>query len=220
MTRPLIILGASGNALDILDVVDAINAQSPTWQIVGLLDDARQSGSLFEGVAVLGPLSNARKFDEAWFICAIGSDRSFRQRPRIVSETGLSPTSFATLVHPLATVSPRAALGRGVCVNAGVSIAGNVVVGDGAWLGAGSIVGHDSVIGEHAILAPASVVSGRCQIGGNCYIGAAAAVRQKVRIGAGALIGMGAMVLRDVEPGAMVVGNPARLLERLVPASA
>jgi acetyltransferase-like isoleucine patch superfamily enzyme len=31
---------------------------------------------------------------------------------------------------------------------------------------------------------------------------------------------MGAMVLRDVEPGAMVVGNPARLLERSILASA
>ena len=31
-------------------------------------------------------------------------------------------------------------------------------------------------------------------------------------IGAGALVGMGAVVTRDVAPGAVVVGNPARVM--------
>src|SRR4029450_2109556 len=38
MTRPLILLGASGNALDILDVVDAVHARQPTWRVFGLPD--------------------------------------------------------------------------------------------------------------------------------------------------------------------------------------
>jgi UDP-2-acetamido-3-amino-2,3-dideoxy-glucuronate N-acetyltransferase len=43
-------------------------------------------------------------------------------------------------------------------------------------------------------------------------IGSGATILGGVRIGRGALIGAGAVVTRDVEPGATVVGNPARPL--------
>jgi sugar O-acyltransferase (sialic acid O-acetyltransferase NeuD family) len=216
MARDLIILGASGNALDILDVVDAINDKTATWKVLGFLDDGKPVGSSFAGMPVLGRVSDAWQHEGAWFINAIGSDRSFHQRRRIVASIGVPMIRFATLIHPLASVSSRAKLGHGVHVNASVSVAGNVVIGDDVSLGPGSIVGHDSEIDDHCILAPAAVVSGFCKLGSCCYIGATAAVRQRVRVGAGALIGMGAVVLNDVQAGAVMVGNPARLLKTLV----
>src|SRR5205823_11150164 len=45
-------------------------------------------------------------------------------------------------------------------------------------------------------------------------IGSGAVILAGVTIGAGALIGAGAVVTRDVEPGAVVVGNPARVLRK------
>jgi UDP-2-acetamido-3-amino-2,3-dideoxy-glucuronate N-acetyltransferase len=45
-------------------------------------------------------------------------------------------------------------------------------------------------------------------------IGSGVVVLGDVRIGAGALIGAGAVVTRDVGPGEIVVGNPARVLAR------
>ena len=49
MGMPLVILGASGNAYDVLDVVDAINARSSTWEVVGFLDDGREPGTRHAG---------------------------------------------------------------------------------------------------------------------------------------------------------------------------
>jgi acetyltransferase-like isoleucine patch superfamily enzyme len=45
-------------------------------------------------------------------------------------------------------------------------------------------------------------------------IGSGAIVLGGVRIGAGALVGAGAVVTRDVDPGATVVGSPARAIAR------
>jgi sugar O-acyltransferase (sialic acid O-acetyltransferase NeuD family) len=211
--HPLIILGTGGSAYDALDIVEAINAVSPTWKVAGFLDDARPVGSEHLGLPILGRLADAVQFADARFLNVIGSDTSYRRRPEIIDSTGLSAERFATLVHPGAGVSSRAKLGRGVCVNHGVSVAGGVVIGDHVCLGPGVIVGHDSVIEEYALLAPGAVVSGFVSVGRSAYIGAASSVRQKVKIGERALVGMGAVVLHDVPAHSIVVGNPARLLE-------
>jgi sugar O-acyltransferase (sialic acid O-acetyltransferase NeuD family) len=214
VTQPLIILGTGGSAYDVLDVVEAINARSRTWEVVGFLDDAREPGDRHLGLEVLGPLSAAGRFDGCYCVNAIGSDRSYRSRPQLVGKTGLLPDRFATLVHPHAGVSSRARLGFGVLVNYGASIAGNVTLGDQVSVGPGCVVGHDSVIEPFAMLAPAAVVSGYCQIGEASYIGAAAVIRQRVRIGPAALVGMGAVVVKDVPQGSVVVGVPARPIAR------
>lgn len=223
-TQALIIIGTGGSAQDVLDVVDAINAQTPTWHVLGFLDDARTAGTLFMGFEILGSIEDAAtlsahagggRLDGAAFINTIGSERTYQARRALIDRSGLSDNRFATLSHPQAGVSPRAQLGAGICINYGVSVAGNVLVGQHVWLGPGSIVGHDSIIGDYSLLAPDAVVSGNVKIGESCYIGAGAQIRQRVTIGSGALIGMAAVVLHNVPPGAVVVGNPARILREV-----
>lgn len=214
MKSRLVILGTGGSAYDVLDIVYSINTESPTWELAGFLDDARPSGSHYLDLPILGGLREATRFEGCWFINVIGSETSYRRRAEIVHSTGLDSDRFATLVHPKASVSPWARLGRGVYVSFGASIGGGVVTGDHVSFSPGCVIGHDSVIADCALIAPAAVVSGFVQVGRSCYIGAGAMIRQRVQIGDGALVGMGAVVLRDVAPGATVVGNPARLLVR------
>jgi sugar O-acyltransferase (sialic acid O-acetyltransferase NeuD family) len=210
MTQRLIILGTSGNAYDVLDVVEAVNRVNSTWSIAGFLDDGRPTGVDHLGFPVLGRLSDGVRFGDCLFINAIGSDRSFRRRAEFVASTGVPADRFATLVHPAASVSSRARLGRGVCVNFGASIAGAVAVGDHASIGPRAIIGHDTTIGPYTVIAPGAVVSGFVRVGRSCYIGAGAAVRQQLDIADEALIGMGAVVVRSVSPELTVIGNPAR----------
>ena len=212
MPEELIIIGTGGNAYDLLDIVEAINAVAPTWTVRGFLDDAKPAGAEHLGLPILGRLDEARQFTGCRFINVIGSDRSFRQRPQIMASTGLAIDDFVSLAHPHACVSSRAKLGRGVQVNYGVSIGGGVVVGNHVSLGPGCTIGHDSIIEDHAMVAPGAVISGFVHIGAACYVGAGAMIRQRVDVANEALIGMGAVVLLDVPRGATVVGNPARLL--------
>ena len=48
-------------------------------------------------------------------------------------------------------------------------------------------------------------------------IGSGATILCGVEIGEGAIVGAGSMVTKDVPPGAVVVGNPARVLRMLKP---
>lgn len=209
MRKRLIILGAGGSALDALDVVDALNACGDCWEVAGFLDDGQQAGEAHMGLPVLGPLSMATQFPECVFINTIGSDRSYKMLAAILAATRLERDRFVTLAHPRASVSSRAKLGVGICVNYGVSIGGRVAIGDQVYIGPGVIIGHDSVIGDHSIVAPGAVISSSVNVGESCYVGAGATIRQHIRVGARSLIGMGAVVVRDVKADATVVGNPA-----------
>lgn len=210
MTQPLIILGTGGNAHDILDIVEAMNDSGQGLEMVGFLDDYLTPGETHLGHEILGPLRLAEHFPGCRFVNAIGSDRSYTRRQEIVASTGLAPDCFATLVHPAASVSRRARLGRGSYVNHGASVGGACVIGDHVAIGPGAIVGHNSVIEDYSVVAPGAVISGFVCVGQSCYIGARASVRQQLRVGNRSLVGMGAVVLRDVLPDAVVVGNPAR----------
>ncbi|HJZ58644.1 MAG TPA: NeuD/PglB/VioB family sugar acetyltransferase [Gemmataceae bacterium] len=215
MPQPLIIIGTSGNALDILDIVEATNRVVPTWDLAGFLDDSRPAGSKFHGIEVLGGLRDATRHTGCLFVNAIGSDRSFRKRPELIAQTKLERDRFATLIHPLSAVSSRATLGPGTCVNPGVTVAGGVTVGAHVWLGSSCVIGHESVIDDCAMIAPRAVLSWFVRVGVAVYVGGGACIRQRVTIGERALIGLGGVVIADVAPNTTVVGNPARVLVRV-----
>jgi sugar O-acyltransferase (sialic acid O-acetyltransferase NeuD family) len=218
--RPLVILGTGGNALDVLDVVTAINERAPLWDLIGVLDDATAIGSNALGLWTFGELSDAGALSahggplaDALFVNAIGSSRSHVRRAEIVQSTGLPIERFATLVHPGASVSVRAEMGRGCCISFGACIAGRVRMHDHVWIGPGCVIGHDSVLEDNAIMAPRATLSGSVRLGAGCYVGSCAVIREGLTVGAGALVGMGAVVLRDLMNASVVAGNPARDLQ-------
>lgn len=83
-------------------------------------------------------------------------------------------------------------------------------IGRETWLGKHVHIGHDAIIGKNCELAPGVVICGHVEIGDGVKIGVNACVRPFVKVGALARIGCGAVVIRDVEPGQIVAGNPAK----------
>jgi sugar O-acyltransferase (sialic acid O-acetyltransferase NeuD family) len=205
------ILGASGNALDILDIIDALGAP---WEAAGVLDDGREKGNEFGGLPILGQLAEAVALADVVFINGIASERTHRRKLEIINGTGLDATRFVTLIHPIAAVSRRAAIGHGSCIGPGCAVAGQVEIGAHVWLGSRAVIGHDCVVAGGATVAPSATLGGGVTLGTQAYVGSGAVLHPGITVGEGALIGMGAVVLRDVPAGVVVVGNPARRLVR------
>ena len=211
VAQRLVILGAGGNAADIIDIVDALNSVRPSWHIMGLLDDWACLDSTVYGRHVIGKLKDAASFSaDTWFINAIGSEVSFAKREQIIAATRVADKRFATLVHPGAAVSRGAVMGAGSYACFGVSVGNGVGVGRHVHIGVGAVLGHDASVGDFTLIAPRAVVSGCVRIAKSAYIGAGSSVKQNVTIGEGALVGLGAVVVRDVPDATTVVGNPAR----------
>ncbi len=212
MTKPLVILGAVGNCLDIFDAVLAANAAgvSKTHDIQGFLDDDARRGSTVRGLPVLGGLSMVREMPGAVFVNGIGSPRSYRDKRDLIGRLGLDLERFTTVIHPSAVVSPSATVGQGTVVLANCTICADVRIGNQVMILPNCVLGHDTSVGDYSILAAGVAVSGSVTIGRSCYLGAGASVRDGVSLGDETLLGMGAVLVGDASTGSVMAGNPAR----------
>jgi acetyltransferase-like isoleucine patch superfamily enzyme len=76
-----------------------------------------------------------------------------------------------------------------------------------------SFVGHDTTVEDFSTVAAHSVIGARIVAEKGCHIGLNCSIREDLRIGAFSIIGMGSVVTKDVAPGTIVAGNPAKYLK-------
>lgn len=216
--KPIIILGTGGNCIDILDAINEMNlsAGEVVYQCIGFLDDNREKwGEEFCGVKVLGALDSATDHADCCFVNGIGSPENFWRKAGIIGKTRLPRERFETIIHPTASVSKMARLGRGAVVLQNSTIASNASVGDHVIVLPNSIISHDSSVGDYTCIAGGVCVSGGVGIGKSCYLGTNSSVIGNISIGDGSLVGMGSVVVEAVEKNSVVVGNPARFIRKV-----
>lgn len=114
------------------------------------------------------------------------------------------------LVHPSATVSPTASLGRGSVIFPQAVVNTGAQVGDAVIVNSGAVVEHDCVLGSGVHVSPGATLCGGVRVGERSWIGAGATVIQGLTIGTGSTVGAGSTVIRDVGDDITVVGRPAR----------
>ncbi|MBI5831404.1 MAG: serine acetyltransferase [Armatimonadetes bacterium] len=101
-------------------------------------------------------------------------------------------------------VPPETKVGRGLYIGhfSGLIVAPNVVLGDNCSLSQGVTLGFK----------PSGAYAGNPVVGNNVYIAPGAKIIGAVTLGDGVVVGANAVVTRDVAPGCVVAGVPARVL--------
>ena len=126
-----------------------------------------------------------------------------------------------------------AKIGEHVLIRPGVRVTypWNLTVGDYVWIGDNAIlysvaeisIGSHSVISQEAYLCAGThdyhdvsfrFVSAPVRVAAECWISARAFIGPGVKVGYAAVIGAGSIVMKDVDPLAIMAGNPAKLIRK------
>lgn len=207
--KKILIIGAGGMGRELLQWIKDINEKTPTWEILGFLDDNLNALDGVETDAkVVGTIKDWQPKDDEEFALAFGSPELKRKIVGIMKAKG---AKFATIIHPTALLSPFAHYGEGFIMFPYSKLSCNSTVGDFVTL-LSTPIGHDNVIGDYTVISGGCNIVRNVKIGQDVFLAAGVCIAQDVIIGDGAYLGLGSVILKDVKPGAKMFGNPARVI--------
>lgn len=134
-----------------------------------------------------------------------------RHRHALVERLRHEGFRFAeALVDVHAVIAGSVGLGRGTFVNALVAIGSLSRLGDHVLVNRATSLGHHVRVGDHVSVGPGVTVSGGVALESGVVVGAGATILPGVVVGEGAIVAAGAVVRRDVAPGHVAFGHPAK----------
>lgn len=198
------IVGAGGLGRETLDCAMACEVE-----VAGFLDEGHV-GRRIRGLQVFHP-------DEVsagdGFVIGIADPVVRKRFHRELTDKGLTARR-RPLVHPYAVVGPETDIGAGSVIMGGAHVSSSITIGLHVHVNYNATVGHDTMLDDYVTLYPGANVAGSVHLEEGATVGSNACVLQGRTVGSKAFVGAGAVVTRDLDPGVVVVGAPARPLER------
>jgi sugar O-acyltransferase (sialic acid O-acetyltransferase NeuD family) len=205
--KKLVLIGAGGFGREVAWLVDRINQHSPTWELLGFVDDdVSKVDTMFYNLPIIGNVEWLNhQSDEIFAACCIGNTRI---REAVVSR--LEGRKFATLIDPTVIKSNFADIGNGSIICAGTIITVDINIGNHVIINLDCTIGHDAIIEDFSTVYPSVNISGNVKIKKLSEIGTGSQIIQGLEIGYHAIVGAGSVVVKDLPASCTAVGCPAK----------
>lgn len=191
--KNIVILGASGHAKVIADIV-AANGD----RVVAFLDDAPQKNC--------PPIQDYANYPDCEFIIGIGN-------AMVREKLSFLPLRWYTAIHPSAVISPTAHIGIGSVVMPNAVINAGAKIGKHCIVNTGAIIEHECSIADFSHVSVGAKLGGAVKIGKGTWVGIGASVSNNICICEGCMIGAGAVVVKDITEKGTYVGVPAKRIK-------
>lgn len=204
----IIIIGAGGLGKDVQWLLERMNEEDETWNILGYVDDGIEAGRLVDDLPILGTVDYLLEYDKPLaVVCAIASTKI---RRRIIKKLEQNDKlEFPNVIDPSALLSKRIKMGRGNIILAGNIMSVDIRIEDFCIFNADCTIGHDVVMGSYVTVYPSANVSGCVELCDGTEIGTGCHIIQGIKVGSGTIVGAGAVVIRELPSDCTAVGNPA-----------
>jgi sugar O-acyltransferase (sialic acid O-acetyltransferase NeuD family) len=209
----MLIIGAKGFAKEVLEILSQSNCTDKLF----FYDDVSKNIPirLYEKFPILRCIDEVKKLFEQdrRFTLGVGGPTLRYDLFQKFSKIG---GIFTSVISPFAHIGKfGTTIGSGVNLMTGTVVTNDVNISDGALINLNCTIGHDSYIGNFAELSPGVHISGRCFVGDFSTIGTGAVVLPDIRIGSYSSVGAGAVVTADVAEHTLVVGVPAKSIDKI-----
>lgn len=207
--KQLIIIGAGGMGRTFYDMARESIGYGESYTIKGFIDDNLAALDGFENYPpMLGKICDYQPSADEVFVCSIGGAARRKCMEEIIARGGV----FLTMIHKTARLGTNVEVGEGTIVGAFTTIGADAKVGKYNLIQSYSVIGHDSRIGDfnridtHVTLVGGTVVEDETDIHTSAMIGHHVTVESNSRVAACSF------VIRRVQSGTTVMGNPAKRL--------
>ena len=195
--QDIVIVGAGGFAREVLALIEKLNEESPKWNVLGFIDDNLHALDNYDlGYSILGTISEWTPIADEKYAMAIASPQLKEKVSGMLKERG---ATFATLIHPKASVGKRAELGEGVILFEYTVVDIDVCLEDFVFINMFCTIGHDVVIGRCTTIAPGVGISGTCKIGQCVNMGGHAYIIPGRKVGNHAVVAAGSVIFNNVK---------------------
>lgn len=208
--KNLYIVGAGGFGREVVWLIERINKVTPTWNIVGFLDDADEvKGTVINGYKVLGGCDYLEAVsEECWVVCTIGASKIRRKVVEKIKK--YANVKFPVLIDPSVLCSELVQIGEGSIICAGTIITVNISLGEHVILNLDCTVGHDAILHDYVTVYPSVNISGNVVAEECVELGTGTQIIQGKKIERETIVGAGAVVVKDLPAKCTAVGAPAK----------
>jgi sugar O-acyltransferase (sialic acid O-acetyltransferase NeuD family) len=147
------------------------------------------------------------------FLIAIGGNNG-NARVEIGKKLKLAGLLPYTAIHKTAFVAYNSVIGEGCQILANSTVCARVKIGEYCIINTAASVDHECVLEEGVHIGPGAKLAGCVEVKKGSFIGANATILPRLTIGENAIIGAGAVITKNVTANSIMVGNPAKKIEK------